>query len=165
MEANYLELINHKIIWPDQLDRLLSLWRFKDEKIVFTNGCFDIVHRGHVEYLAKASTLGTKLIIGLNTDRSVKKLKGENRPVNPEEARAMILASFMFVDVIVYFSDDTPYSLISSIRPDVLVKGGDYIIEEIVGFDVVTKHGGKVVTIPFVDGYSSTSVIKKAGLM
>ncbi len=162
---NATDLIQSKIIEPDQIDRLLSLWRFKNEKIVFTNGCFDIIHRGHIEYLAQAANLGSKLVIGLNTDQSVKKLKGNDRPINPEAARAMVLAACSFIDAVILFNDNTPINLIKQVQPDVLVKGGDYIIEEIVGYDVVTTNGGEVVTINFVDGFSSSSIIKKGGLV
>lgn len=161
---NKSEVIQSKVIQPDQLDRLVSLWRFKEEKIVFTNGCFDVIHRGHVEYLSQAATLGTKLIVGLNSDSSVKRLKGNDRPINSEEARAFVMASFSFIDAVVLFSEDTPYNLISQVKPNLLVKGGDYKIEDIVGYDIVTQNGGEVVTIEFVDGYSSTSIIKKGGL-
>lgn len=159
-----LEIIESKIFKPDQIDRLLSLWRFKNEKIAFTNGCFDVVHLGHLKYLAQAANLGTKLILGLNTDSSVKRLKGNDRPINDEYSRAMVLAGFSFVDALVFFDDDTPYSLIKKIVPNILVKGGDYKIENIVGYDIVTKNGGEVTTINFVDGFSSTSIIKKGGL-
>ena len=159
-----LELIESKIIKPDQIGQLLSLWRFKDEKIVFTNGCFDILHFGHLKYLSQASDLGTKLIVGLNTDASVKKLKGNGRPINDEKARAYMLASFSFIDAVITFGADTPYELIKQVKPNILVKGGDYNPEEIVGFDIVTQNKGKVVTLTFVEGFSSTSIIKKGGL-
>ncbi|MDA3894282.1 MAG: D-glycero-beta-D-manno-heptose 1-phosphate adenylyltransferase [Salinivirgaceae bacterium] len=159
-----IEIIESKIIKPDQIDRLLSLWRYKAEKIVFTNGCFDIIHLGHLKYLAEAASLGSKLVIGLNTDASVKKLKGEERPINDEFARAMVLAGFSFIDAVIFFDTDTPYELIKQIKPNYLVKGGDYKPEEIVGYDIVTQNKGEVVTINFVDGYSSTSIIKKGGL-
>ena len=159
-----LERIEAKIIEPDQLDKLLNLWRFKGEKIVFTNGCFDILHLGHLKYLASAAELGTKLIIGLNTDASVKKLKGNDRPINNEIARASVLAGFSFVDALVFFDTDTPYELIKQVKPHFLVKGGDYKAEDIVGYDIVTENKGQVVTIQFVDGFSSTSIIKKGRL-
>ena len=161
---NKLERMESKIIEPDQIDRLLSLWRFKNEKIVFTNGCFDIIHLGHLKYLSAAADLGTKLIIGLNTDASVKRLKGANRPINNEIARALVLAGFGFIDAIIFFDSDTPYELIKQVKPTYLVKGGDYKAEDIVGYDIVTKNGGQVVTLQFVDGFSSSSIIKKGGL-
>lgn len=158
------EGVTSKIISSENLNRILSVWRFKSEKIVFTNGCFDIIHRGHVEYLAKAAQKGTKLIIGLNTDASVKRLKGPSRPINDEYARALVLASFSFIDAIVFFDEETPYNLIHKVQPDVLIKGGDYKIEDIVGYDIVTQKGGTVETIDFVDGFSSSSIIKKGNL-
>lgn len=156
--------IQQKIFQPDQLNNLLAIWRFKNEKIVFTNGCFDIIHQGHVQYLAQAAELGSKLVLGLNTDRSVRELKGPTRPVNPEYARALVLAAMSFIDTVVFFDQQTPYELIKQVQPDILVKGGDYNIENIVGYDIVTQKGGKVVTIDFVEGFSSTSIIEKGGL-
>ena len=144
-----------------EASRLLSMWRFRNEKIVFTNGCFDILHRGHIEYLAKAAALGTRLIVGLNTDASVCRLKGDARPVNDEDARALALASLVFVDEVILFDTDTPRELIEFVQPDVLVKGGDYRPEDIVGHDVVEARGGEVVTIPLVEGYSTTSIIER----
>ena len=159
---DYLPYIKNKIArTQEEASRTLSLWRFKDEKIVFTNGCFDILHRGHIEYLAQAANLGTKLIIGLNSDASVKRLKGENRPVNDENARALALASLIFVDEVILFDSDTPYDLIDYVQPDVLVNGGDYNPEEIVGYDIVKAKNGKIITIDFVEGYSTTSILNK----
>lgn len=156
--------LTSKLLDEQALEQTIRKWHSDGEKIVFTNGCFDIIHRGPVEYLAKAADLGTKLIMGLNTDDSVRRLKGPTRPVNDEHARALVLSAFEFVDAVAFFSDDTPYELIKKVQPDVLVKGGDYKIEEIVGYDIVTKRGGKVVTIDFVDGYSTTSTLKKSRL-
>lgn len=157
----YLPYIEKKIaLSAENASRLLNMWKFRNEKIVFTNGCFDIIHRGHIEYLAKAASLGTKLIVGLNTDASVRRLKGENRPVNDERGRALALASLLFVDEVILFNTDTPRELIEFIQPDVLVKGGDYQPEDIVGNDIVTARGGQVVTIPLVEGYSTTSIIE-----
>lgn len=144
-----------------EASRLLSMWRFRNEKIVFTNGCFDILHRGHIEYLAKAAALGTRLVVGLNTDASVRRLKGDARPVNDEQARALALASLVFVDEVILFDTDTPRELIEFVQPDVLVKGGDYRPEDIAGHDVVEARGGEVVTIPLVEGYSTTSIIER----
>lgn len=156
--------LTSKLLDGATLEQTIAQWHANGEKIVFTNGCFDIIHRGHVEYLAKAADLGTKLIMGLNTDNSVRRLKGPTRPVNDEYARALVLSAFEFVDAVTFFADDTPYELIKKVQPDVLVKGGDYKIEEIVGYDIVTKRGGKVVTIDFVNGYSTTSTLKKSRL-
>lgn len=140
----------------------ISQWegvRNKDHVVVFTNGCFDVLHRGHVTYLAAARDLGDCLVVGLNSDTSVKRLKGESRPINNENDRAFVLAALSFIDYIILFEEDTPQRLIEQVKPDILVKGGDYKIENIVGADFVQKNGGKVLTIPFVDGYSSTKII------
>ena len=162
MIMDYLPFIEKKIAYTaKEAENTLSLWRFKDDKIVFTNGCFDILHRGHIEYLAKAASLGTKLVIGLNTDASVKRLKGDSRPINDENARALLLASLVFVDKVILFDTDTPRDLIDFVQPDVLVKGGDYKPEEIVGYDIVKAKGGEIVTLDFVEGYSTTSLIEK----
>ncbi len=158
-----LQNIVHKIHTKDKLGLLLNKWRFKEEKLVFTNGCFDLLHRGHIDYLSKARDLGTKLIVGLNSDNSVKRLnKGDNRPLQDEESRALILASLHFVDIVVVFDEETPYELIQLVKPDVLVKGADYEIEEIVGHDIVLENGGEVKTIAFLEGYSTSSIVKKA---
>ena len=159
---DFLPYIEKKIAYTvEEASNTISMWRFKNDKIVFTNGCFDILHKGHIEYLAKAASLGTKLIIGLNTDNSVKRLKGASRPVNDEKARALLLASLVFVDEVILFDTDTPYDLINKIQPDVLVKGGDYKPEDIVGYDIVKAKGGEVVTLDFIKGYSTTSVIER----
>lgn len=159
---NYLSFIENKIVREKEtLIHTLSQWRFKEEKIVFTNGCFDILHRGHVEYLAKAASLGNKLVIGLNTDHSVHRLKGEKRPINNQEARAILLASLIFTDKIVFFEEDTPIELIRYIQPDILVKGNDYKPEEIVGYDIVKAKGGEVITIELTPGFSTTSILKR----
>lgn len=156
--------IESKIFRQDQLIQLLSLWQLKDEKIVFTNGCFDIIHIGHLLNLSQSADLGTKLIIGLNTDASVKRLKGHERPINNEYNRALILAGFSFVDAVIYFDSDTPYELIKSIKPDIITKGGDYKPHEVIGHDIVTENGGEVVIINIVEGFSSSSIIEKGGL-
>ncbi len=129
--------------------------------VVFTNGCFDLIHYGHIIYLSQSADLGNKLIIGLNSDSSVKKLKGPQRPVNNELTRAMVLASMEFVDAVSIFDADTPFDLINLIKPNVLVKGGDYIAENVVGYNIVTNSGGKVMILPFIDGYSTTSLVEK----
>lgn len=130
-------------------------------KVVFTNGCFDILHRGHATYLAQARELGDLLVVGLNTDASVQRLKGPSRPINNQYDRAFLLASLACVDFVILFDEDTPEQLIHTVRPDVLVKGGDYTIDTIVGADFVLQNGGIVTTIPFVDGYSTTSTLNK----
>lgn len=134
------------------------------KKIVFTNGCFDIIHRGHAYYLAEAKKLGDILLIGLNSDDSVRRLKGESRPINSQDDRAYVLDSLKPTDIVVIFEDDTPYNLISAVRPDVLVKGGDYKPEEIVGADIVKSLGGEVVVIPLVEGKSTTKIIERIGV-
>jgi len=159
---NYLNNIESKILSWDALRKQLAVWRFKDKKIVFTNGCFDILHLGHIEYLAKARELGGVLIIGLNSDDSVHRIKGPSRPLNDEHARAMILASLSFIDAIVIFEEETPLELIELVRPDILVKGKDYKEHEIAGHDVVKSYGGKIITIDLVKGYSTSQLIEKA---
>lgn len=156
-----LAVIQSKIIDIDQLDSKLAYWNFKNQKIVFTNGCFDILHRGHIEYLAQAANFGDILMIGLNTDDSVRKLKGDSRPVQDQYARALLLASLHFVHAVVYFDEDTPYDLIKKVQPDILIKGSDYHVEDIVGYDIVMQKGGEVKTIDFIPGYSTTSIIEK----
>jgi len=158
-----LQIIQNKIKSSDSIGTLLNRWRFQGQKVVFTNGCFDIIHRGHIEYLANAADLGNRLVIGLNTDASVKRQgKGNNRPLQDEYGRATILAALHFVDLIVMFNEDTPVKLIELIQPDVLVKGADYAIEDIVGHELVLDKGGEVKTISFIEGYSTSSIIKKA---
>lgn len=156
-----LEGINSKIYLLDDLKTQLKNWRVNGDVIVFTNGCFDILHQGHVEVLAKTADLGNRLIIGLNSDSSVKLLKGENRPINDENARALLLSALTFVDAVVLFSQQTPKQLIAEIRPNILAKGGDYSISEIAGHDIVQQDGGKVISIPLTDGFSSTNIIDK----
>ena len=157
-----LEIIKKKIHTRETLLRQIAVWRMKDYKIVFTNGCFDLLHPGHIDYLSKSSDLGDVLIIGVNSDSSVKKLnKGANRPIQNENDRALILSAFQFVEAIIIFEEDTPYELIKALQPDVLVKGGDWKESDIVGADIVKAKGGLVTTIPFVDGYSTTSIEKK----
>jgi len=156
-----LAFIKSKIIDFTNLDTHLAYWRFKNYKIVFTNGCFDIIHRGHIEYLAQAASLGDILIIGLNTDLSVRRIKGETRPVQDEYARAITLAAMQFVSAVVLFDDETPYNLIQKVQPDILIKGSDYKPEEIVGYDIVKARGGEIITIDFVDGYSTSKLIER----
>ena len=156
-----LEIIKAKILNGEELERKLAFWRFKNLKIVFSNGCFDILHAGHVDYLSKASDEGDVLIIGLNTDTSTKRLKGPTRPINDQDARAMIMASLSFVTAVVLFDEDTPYNLIKQIQPDVLVKGSDYKPEDIVGYDILKAKGGTVKTLDLLSGYSTTSIEQK----
>ena len=156
-----LEFISSKILDREQLRRACAVWKFKDMKVVFTNGCFDILHLGHIEYLAKAANLGDVLVIGLNTDLSVHRIKGESRPINDEHSRSMVLASLDFVTAVVLFDEETPYELIKTIQPDILVKGRDYKIKEIIGHDIVLAKGGKVKTIELTPGYSTTGIEQK----
>ena len=143
------------------LQSKVAEWKQQGQKVVFTNGVFDLVHIGHISYLSKAAELGDKLIIGLNANASVKRLKGESRPVNGQDSRAALLAAFFFVDAVVLFNEDTPHNLITTLLPDVLVKGADYAIENIVGGKEVLANGGEVKTITFIEGHSSTSIINK----
>jgi len=157
-----LENIKSKIFSRDNLLRQVALWRFKDEKIVFTNGCFDLLHLGHVEYLAKAADCGTKLIVAVNSDDSVKRLgKSQNRPIQDENSRSLIIASLHVVSAVIIFNEDTPYELIDLIKPHVLVKGNDYKVEQIAGHDVVLKNGGEVKLVELTPGHSTTAIEKK----
>lgn len=140
---------------------VITTWKNADQKVVFTNGCFDIVHLGHLDYLEKARQLGDKLVIGLNTDDSIKRLKGETRPIIPQVARARMLAALEFVDAVVLFEDDTPLKLIETLLPNILTKGNDYSVENIVGAKAVTANGGNVKTIQLVEGYSTSGIIQK----
>ena len=161
MQKKQFDFIEEKIISGDKIEKLINLWRFLSNRIVFTNGCFDILHRGHIEYLAAAADLGNKLIIGLNSDSSVSRLKGSGRPINSFQDRALALAALRFTDAIVEFEEDTPLNLIRVIKPDFLVKGGDYTRGEIVGSRDVEVNGGEIVIISFTEGYSTTSFLKK----
>ncbi len=156
-----IEIIEKKILSGIDFERNLAFWKFKNYKIVFTNGCFDLLHLGHIDYLAGAADLGNFLIIGVNTDASVKRLKGDSRPLQDEFSRAMILAALSFVDAVVLFDEDTPYELIKKIQPDVLVKGADYKVDDIVGSDIVKANGGEIVTLNFLEGYSTTNIVEK----
>ncbi len=151
----------NKILDLPSLKKMVNDWQAAGKKVVFTNGVFDLLHIGHITYMAKAADLGDKLIIGLNSDSSVKRIKGENRPVNDQSNRAALLAALFFVDAIVVFDEDTPLNLITALMPDILVKGSDYSIDNIVGAKEVIANGGEVKTINFVEGYSSTSIIEK----
>lgn len=155
----FFEHIQHKIVNQDFfLENEVILHQ---HSLVFTNGCFDLIHFGHVSYLAQARQLGDALVVGLNSDDSVRQLKGFSRPINSLAARAMVLASLEMVDYVVAFDEDTPYNLITKVKPDILVKGGDYQIDNIVGGEFVKNYGGKVCTVPFVEGFSTTSILGK----
>ena len=143
------------------LAQLVKQWQIDGKKVVFTNGCFDLLHRGHVDYLAKAADCGNKLIIGVNTDASVSTLKGPNRPIQDQQSRLQILASLQCVDAVILFDEETPYNLIKTIEPDVLVKGSDYEPQNIVGYDVVIAKAGEVKTIDFIPGFSTSEIERK----
>lgn len=149
----------------DTFEARLQEWRDAGEKIVFTNGCFDIIHHGHVDSLLKSASFGTRLIVGLNSDESVRRLKGEGHPVLDVNARSKMMASIIFVDAVVIFEEDTPAHLISRILPDVLVKGKEYALEEIAGHDVVLEHGGKVERLDLVPGISTSEMIKRLKML
>jgi rfaE bifunctional protein nucleotidyltransferase chain/domain len=158
---NNFKNIKSKIYSLSDLKIQSDKWKGKEKKVVFTNGCFDLIHRGHLEVLANTADLGDKLIIGLNSDSSIKYLKGKNRPIMDEISRAILLASLQFVDAIVFFSEETPYKLIETLVPDVLAKGGDYKVTEIAGREVVLENGGEVILVPFIHGFSSTNIVEK----
>jgi D-glycero-beta-D-manno-heptose 1-phosphate adenylyltransferase len=159
--ATHLEILKKKLCSLTEVKIICDQLRKEKKIIVFTNGCFDLLHLGHIDYLSKAADLGDILIIGLNSDKSVQKLKGSGRPVQDQKSRQIQLAAFVFVDAVVLFDDETPYDLINEIKPDILVKGGDYKADEVVGADIVKQNGGKVVILPFVEGYSTSAIEKK----
>jgi len=167
-----LENLQNKIVSLEEAKRRMGIWRNAGLKVVFTNGCFDILHKGHVTYLTQASEYGNRLVVGLNSDASVKRQgKGPNRPINDEDARRTVLAGLGVVDLVVIFEEDTPYQLIEDLQPDAVAKGADYDPDEndssskkyIVGKDIMTKNGGEVIAIPLVEGFSSTGIIEKMG--
>ena len=158
---DYIFEIEQRIVKVGENYNHLKQWKKENKKIVFTNGCFDLIHRGHLDYLAKAAALGDKLIVGLNTDHSVKRLKGNARPIVDEYSRAFLLASLCFVDAVMLFDGDTPYNIIQAVQPDVLVKGADYQIDEIVGAPIVKQKGGDIITLDFLPNFSTTSLIEK----
>lgn len=153
--------IQQKIQSPQSLSDTLAQWRAEGLRIVFTNGCFDLLHYGHLHYLADARDLADKLVVGLNSAHSVRRLKGPHRPINDEPTRTYTLAALQMVDAVVVFEDDTPLELIKLVQPDILVKGGDWLPEQIVGSDIVLAKGGQVLSLPFVTGYSTTNIEQK----
>jgi len=153
--------IRRKIVSVQEAKDLVTAWQKTGDTIVFTNGCFDLLHPGHIDYLFKAASLGDHLVIGLNSDDSVQRLKGAHRPIQDEPSRALILAALACTDLIISFSEDTPYELIKALQPDVLVKGGDYTADQIVGSDIVMQKGGNVLTLDFLDGYSTSAIERK----
>ena len=156
-----VQSIPSKIFTLNELLQQLKRWRLLNKKIVFTNGVFDILHEGHIASLSEAASHGNILIVGVNADASVKRLKGNSRPVNNENSRALVLASLLMTDAIIIFEEDTPYHLITAVMPDVLVKGGDYTIATIVGAKEVIANGGQVMIAPILEGFSTTSIIEK----
>ena len=152
---------SRKISSADALAKKIASLRAKGKKVVFTNGCFDIIHVGHVDYLSKARQMGDVLVIGLNSDSSVRRLKGNGRPINKECDRAKVLSALYFVDYVTIFNEDAPELLVRKLKPDIMVKGGDWKDKKVAGADFVRSRGGKLVIIPLVEGYSTTSVVKK----
>ncbi|MGI4021615.1 MAG: D-glycero-beta-D-manno-heptose 1-phosphate adenylyltransferase [Janthinobacterium lividum] len=158
---NKLEVVKSKIVDVTQAQRIIAGWRIIGQKIVFTNGCFDILHAGHIMSLAGAASFGNLLVVGVNADASVKRLKTAGRPIQNEDSRALLLAAMHFVDLVIIFEEDTPENLIQLVNPDVMVKGGDYKVAEIAGAQWVLDHGGKVELINYLDNSSTTNIIKK----
>ncbi len=155
------EAVNKKIFDWHTIKTQINYWRKASSKVVFTNGCFDLLHYGHIYYLSQAADLGDYLIVGLNADASVQRLKGRHRPIKDEKNRLHILAALSFVDAVILFQEDTPYQLIQLIQPDILVKGGDWQAKDIIGSDIVLEKGGKVLSLPFIEGYSTTALEQK----
>ncbi|MDQ6813964.1 MAG: D-glycero-beta-D-manno-heptose 1-phosphate adenylyltransferase [Bacteroidota bacterium] len=155
------EVILTKIYTRPELLKQVARWRFLGKSISFTNGCFDILHTGHISSLTEAAKEGDILIVGVNTDASTKRLKGEDRPVNDESSRSLLLASLAIVDAVTLFDEDTPYELITAVMPDVIVKGGDYTVDQMIGANEVIANGGRVVINPIVEGFSTTGIIEK----
>ena len=153
--------MKNKLKTWDEITNIINKLKSENRKIVFTNGCFDILHSGHVQYLSEAKELGDILILGLNSDSSVKRLKGNDRPINNEKERAVVLSALYSISYIVIFEDDTPYNLINHIKPDILVKGGDWKPENIVGSDIVSSYNGEVKSLSYIDGKSTTDIINK----
>ena len=156
-----VQVIPNKIFTLTSIILQLNRWRLLGKKIVFTNGVFDILHQGHIASLSEAASYGHILIVGVNADASVKRLKGETRPINSEQSRALLIASLVMIDAVLVFEEDTPLHLITNILPDVLVKGGDYTLEQIVGAKEVIANGGEVKIAPIVEGFSTTRIIEK----
>lgn len=157
-----IDIIQSKIFENTQIFiPVLEQWKQAGDTIVFTNGCFDLVHRGHIDSLAKAAEFGDRLIVGLNSDLSVRLLKGENRPLVDQQSRAVLLASMMMVDAVIMFDEETPYELIQRLLPDILVKGSEYKLEEIAGYDIVLASGGRVERIELTEGFSTSDIIQK----
>ena len=156
-----LNKIKDKIFNLSDLKNQSGNWKKNKQKVVFTNGCFDVLHKGHIHLLSKAADLGDKVIVGINSDSSIKKIKGNSRPIMDEYSRSILISSFFFIDAIIIFSEETPINLINTLKPDILAKGGDYKIENIVGSNEVIKNGGQVFLVPFLSGFSSSNIINK----
>ncbi len=156
-----LNNLKAKIFNIKDLSQIIREWRLNGDKIIFTNGCFDLIHLGHLEILARSADLGDKLIVGLNSDMSIKKIKGNSRPIIQEDSRAKQLAAIEFIDAVILFNEDTPYDLISFINPDIITKGGDYKKNDVIGNELMNKKAGKVVIIPLTQGFSTTSILEK----
>ena len=161
---SYYNIIAQKIQGHEQAKQTIQQWKKQSKSIVFTNGCFDLIHLGHLYYLAEAASLGDRLVVAVNSDNSVKNLKGINRPIKNQETRMNLLASLAVVDMVILFDETTPLQLIEAIVPDVLVKGGDWRIEDIIGSDIVLKNNGRVESLSFVEGNSTTALIEKIQL-
>ncbi len=155
---NHLAFVEQKINSLQDLVHLRNVWRFKEEPVVFTNGCFDLMHKGHIHSLSQAASFGKHLIVGVNSDYSIRRIKKAGRPIQDEHSRTLVLAAFSFVDTVMLFDEDTPQHLIHVLMPDVLVKGGDYSIDTIVGAKEVLANGGRVEIIPLIKGYSTTAI-------
>lgn len=158
---NHFAAIQEKIMDLETLRARAQDWKAQGKRLVFTNGCFDLLHFGHIHYLASARDLGDILIVALNSGPSIRRLKGPTRPINDEKTRAMNMASLFFVDAVIFFEDDTPLALIESVLPDILVKGGDWKPEQIVGASAVLENGGQVLSLPFQEGFSTTAIEQK----
>lgn len=156
-----IQAIPEKLFTAESIVLQIKRWRLLNKKIVFTNGVFDILHEGHIASLGEAASYGNILIVGVNTDASVKRIKGESRPVNNQQSRTLLLASLLMTDAVVLFDEDTPHDLITSIMPDVLVKGGDYTVDQIVGAKEVMANGGEVKIAPILEGFSTTAIIER----
>ncbi|HLU16784.1 MAG TPA: D-glycero-beta-D-manno-heptose 1-phosphate adenylyltransferase [Edaphocola sp.] len=152
-----LDILASKIVGPEELSRKVAGWKLRSNRVVFTNGVFDMLHPGHITCLAAAADQGNKLVVAINSDGSVKRLKGEQRPIFDQQSRALIVAAMQYVDAVCIFDEDTPLELIKLLQPDVLVKGGDYVAEQVVGYQEVTAHGGEVVIVPLAEGHSTTA--------
>ena len=159
--SKQLNKLKAKIFHIEDLSQIIKEWRLDGNKIVFTNGCFDLIHLGHLEILARSADLGDRLIVGINSDKSIKRIKGKSRPIIEEDSRAKQLAAIEFIDAVILFNEDTPFDLINILKPDVLTKGGDYKKNDIVGNELINKERGEVVIIPLTQGYSTTSILEK----